>query len=82
VCRIRPAQDPASGDLLFCGPYTMAGAAGCMVSADGGHHFTALAQARPARALALSVLRHAPSPRQVRTMSDPRFSTKSTIHGC
>ena len=29
------------GQLLFCGPYATR-TAGCMVSSDGGHRFTAL----------------------------------------
>ena len=44
-------QDQATGELLFCGPYTMRGAAGCMVSADGGHRFKPLAQVSPPASL-------------------------------
>jgi hypothetical protein len=44
-------QDPKTGDVLFCGPYTMKGAAGCMVSSDGGHHFRALPLVSPPAAL-------------------------------
>ena len=44
-------QDPTTGDILFCGPYTMKGAAGCMVSSDRGHRFRALPLVSPPPAL-------------------------------
>jgi hypothetical protein len=58
-------EDPTSGDLLFCGPYTMTGKAGCMVSEDGGHHFKPLAQTQPPPAL----MKHGWSEQQMARLS-------------
>ena len=44
-------QDKSTGAIIFCGPYTMAGKAGCMVSGDGGHRFKPLSQIEPPPAL-------------------------------